>query len=176
MKVILIAGSAGSGKTYLGKKIVEYAKENGLRALQTEYSKYIKMYAAEILGYDNSRETKPRKFLQNTGSFIREKLKDTTFFIRRMLEDFRIYEIYFDIVVISDVRMLAEIEEMKKSDYMVTTILVENENAQQGLTEEEKNHITEFEFSLYSSYDYEVENKEKNELDKLAKKILEEIK
>lgn len=176
MKVILIAGSAGSGKTYLGKKIVEYATSSGLRALQTEYSKYIKMYASEILGYDGSRNTKPRKFLQNTGSFIREELKDKTFFVRRMLEDLRIYEIYFDIVVISDVRLLLEIEDLIEKNYDVTTVLVRNERAQQELTEEEKNHITEFEFSLYSSYDYEVENKEKNELEKLAKKILEEIK
>lgn len=175
MKVVLIAGSAGSGKTYLGKKIVEYAKESGMRALQTEYSKYIKMYATEILGYDGSRDTKPRKFLQNTGSFIREELKDRTFFVRRMLEDFRIYEIYFDIVVISDVRMLFEIEEMKKSDYMITTVLVENENAQQGLTEEEKNHITEQEFRKYLDYNYVVENTEKGILDNVAKTILKEL-
>lgn len=175
MKVVLIAGTAGSGKTYLGEKIVEFAKVKGLRALQTEYSKYIKMYAKEILGYDGGRENKPRSFLQNTGGFIREELKDNNFFIRRMQEDFRIYENYFDIVVISDVRLLQEIDAMVSSKYDVVTILVRNEHAQIGLTEEEKNHVTENEFRKYLDYNYVVKNTEDGELDKAAKTILEEI-
>lgn len=176
MKVILIAGNAGSGKTYLGKKIVEFAKEKGLRALQTEYSKYIKMYAKEILGFNGDSENKPRSFLQNTGSFIREELHDETFFIRRMLEDFRVYDAYFDIVVISDVRLLSEIEEMIESQNDVTTVLVRNEHPNRVLTEEEKNHITENEFRKYLDYDYVMDNKEIGILDNAAKTILEEIK
>ncbi len=176
MKVILIAGSAGSGKTHLGERIVELAKEKGLRALQTEYSKYIKMYASEILGYDGSRENKPRKFLQDTGTYIRKELKDETFFIRRMLEDFRIYEVYFDIVVISDVRLIREIEDLIESPYDVTTVLVKGLNAQIGLTEEEKKHTTENEFRKYIDYDYVVENTEDGILEMSAKTILEEIK
>ena len=116
-KIILIAGRAGSGETYLGEKIVEIAKEKGISALQTEYSKYIKMYACEILGYDRSRENKSRKFLQDTGSFIRETLNDAHFFMRRMLEDFRVYENYFDLAVVSDVRLIRELEDMKNSQY-----------------------------------------------------------
>lgn len=176
MKVILIAGSAGSGKTYLGEKIVEFATAKGLRALQTEYSKYIKMYASEILGYDGNSENKPRAFLQNTGSFIREELQDRKFFIRRMLEDFRIYEEYFDIIVISDVRLLLEIEDLIESPYDVTTVLVNNEKPQRVLTEEEKNHVTEHEFRKYLDYDYVVNNEEKGVLENAAKTILEEIK
>lgn len=175
MKVILIAGSAGSGKTSLGEKIVEYAKLKNLNALQTEYSKYIKMYAKEILGYDGDREKKPRKFLQDTGSYIREELKDQTFFIRRMLEDFRIYEKYFDIVVISDVRLLREIEDLLNSSYDVTTVLVRNENSQKSLTEEEKNHITENEFRQYLDYDYVVKNDKSGVLENAAKTIMEEF-
>ena len=176
MKVVLIAGNAGSGKTYLGQKIVECVKSSGLRALQTEYSKYLKLYAEEILGYDKDKDEKPRSFLQNTGSYIREDLRDEDFFVRRMLEDCRIYENYFDVVVISDVRLLWEIEEMLKSKYEVTTILVENENKQMGLTEEEKNHITEREFQKFLKYTYKVDNKGNEDLVYKAKKIWEEIK
>lgn len=175
MKVVLIAGSAGSGKTYLGEKIVEFAKAKNLRALQTEYSKYIKMYAREILGYNGDSDTKPRAFLQNTGSFIREDLKDKSFFIRRMLEDFRVYEVYFDIVVISDVRLIPEIEEMVESPYDVTTVLVRNENPQRVLTEEEKNHVTEYEFRKYLDYDYVIDNKNISVLENAAKTIVEKL-
>lgn len=176
MKVILIAGNAGSGKTHLGKKIVGCAMEKGFRALQTEYSKYIKMYAKEILGFNGSNENKPRSFLQNTGSFIREELHDEKFFIRRMLEDFRVYEKYFDFVVISDVRLLPEILEMIASPYDVTTVLVNNEKPQRILTEEEQNHVTEHEFREYLDYDYVVDNKAISILENAAKTILEEIK
>lgn len=176
MKVILIAGSAGSGKTYLGKKIVENAKRQGLLALQTEYSKYIKMYASEIIGYDGSNENKPRTFLQNVGSYIRKELKDEMFFIRRMLEDFRLYERRFDIVVISDVRLLLEIEKMIESPYDVTTVLVRNEQPNKVLTEEEKNHVTENEFRNYLDYDYIINNKEEGIVENAARTILEELK
>ncbi len=173
IKVVLVAGRAGSGKTYLGEKIVEIAKSKNIRALQTEYSKYIKMYASEILGYDGSRENKPRKFLQDTGSFIRETLDDAHFFTRRMLEDFRIYEHYFDIVVVSDVRLIRELEDIKNSKYQdVVTIKVENSNSVYSLSEEEKNHITEKELADYLDFDYIVNN-EFDMLNALAKRVVE---
>lgn len=176
MKVILIAGRAGSGKTYLGEKIVEYAKENGLRALQTEYSKYLKMYAKEILNYDGTRENKPRKFLQDTGSYIRENLSDEYFFTRRMLEDFRIYEKYFDLIIISDVRLLREIKEIKNSKYNhITTIKVINKHSKYDLTNDEKNHITEKELENNQDFDYIVENEGNKLLENFAKSLLEEI-
>ena len=40
MKIILIAGLAGSGKTLLGELIVQQAQNSHLKAIQTEYSKY----------------------------------------------------------------------------------------------------------------------------------------
>jgi len=117
MKIFLISGKASSGKTMLGELIVKYAENNGLRAVQTEYSKYLKLYAKELIGYDGSRENKPRKFLQDLGSFIRYDLADEHFFTRRMLEDFNIYEAFCDIAIVSDVRLIKEIEDIKKSRY-----------------------------------------------------------
>ena len=173
MKIILIAGGASSGKTYLGERILLEAKAHSLRAIQTEFSKYIKMYAKEIIGYDGNRENKPRKFLQDMGSFIRVSLNDEYFFIRRMFEDLKIYENYFDIVVISDVHLEKELEELKRSKYDVVTILVKNENINNKLTIEEQNHITEHDFKKYNDYDYIVNNEEINIF---AKIILENIK
>lgn len=159
MKIILIAGRAGSGKTTLGEEIVLEAKRKGLRALQTEYSKYIKMYAKEMIGYDGNRENKPRKFLQDMGTFIRENLEDEHFFTRRMLEDFRVYEHFFDIVVISDVRLIKEIEDIKSSKYETISIQIKNKLGKYDLSEEEKKHITEVELEDYAKFDYIIENR-----------------
>ena len=174
MKVILIAGKAGSGKTSLGNEIINLAESLNLRALQTEFSKYIKMYAKEIICYDGNPNNKPRKFLQDMGSFIRKD--DELFFIRRILEDLKVYENYFDVVVISDVRLIQEIEEMKKSKYNVTTIYIKNLSSNYNLTEEEKNHITEIELDNYQQFDYEIEVNNQEEINEWAKKILEGVK
>lgn len=176
MKIILIAGKAGSGKSYLGERIVALAKEKSIRAIQTEYSKYIKMYAKEILGYDGSRENKPRKFLQDTGSYIREVLGDNKFFVRRMLEDFRVYEEYFDIVIVSDVRLIQEIEDIKSSKYDCISIQVNNYFKEYNLTEEEKAHITENELDSYGAFDFIVNDETKEGIEKFAKEIVEKMK
>lgn len=174
MKIILISGQAGSGKTKLGELIIKYAEERNLRAIQTEYSKYLKLFAKEVLGYDGSRENKPRKFLQDLGSFIRYDLGDEHFFTRRMLEDFSVYETLADIVVISDVRLIKEIEDIKNSRYKnVVTIKIKNYHSEYELTEEEKNHITERELEDYDKFDYIIENKSLVDLENFAKKILE---
>lgn len=173
MKIILIAGQAGSGKTYLGEKIVSFAETQGMQAVQTEFSKYLKLYAKEILGYDGTEKNKPRKFLQDIGSFIREDLGDEHFFTRRMLEDFRIYEKFYDLVVISDVRLKTEIEDMKKSKYNnITTIKVINQHSKYNLTNDEKNHITEKELENVNAFDYIIENEGNELLDDFAKKII----
>lgn len=174
MKIILIAGQAGSGKTYLGEKIVSFAETQGMQAVQTEFSKYLKLYAKEILEYDEKKTDKPRKFLQDIGSFIREDLEDEHFFTRRMLEDFRIYEKFYDLVVISDVRMKTEIEDLKKSKYNnITTIKVINKHSKYNLTIDEKNHITEKELENVNAFDYIIENEGDEELlDNFAKKII----
>ena len=174
MKIILIAGKASSGKTSLGCEIVNLAKSLNLRALQTEFSKYIKMYAKEIIGYDGDPNNKPRKFLQDMGSFIRNDLEDEKFFVRRMLEDLKVYESYFDIVVISDVRLIQEIEEMKKSKYNVMSICVKNLN-DNNLNEEEKNHITEIELDGYDEFDYMINNNKEEDLVIFATQIVEQI-
>ena len=174
MTIILIAGKSGSGKTFLGEQIVLLGKEKNFKILQTEFSKYLKLYAREIIGYDGSREHKPRKFLQDMGSFIREELKDEHFFTRRLLEDLRIYERFYDTIIISDVRLKKEIEGIKNSQYKVITIKVINDLVKPKMSDAEKNHITELELENYHNFDYEITNKTENELQEFAKQILKE--
>lgn len=177
MKIILISGKASSGKTKLGELIVNYAQKIGLRAVQTEYSKYLKLYAKELIGYNGSRENKPRKFLQDLGSFIRYDLGDEHFFTRRMLEDFNVYETFCDIVVVSDVRLIKEIEDIKNSRYKdIVTIQVVNCHGEYNLTIEEQNHITERELENYQGFDYIIENESVENLEELAKNLVEGVK
>lgn len=170
MKVILIAGKALSGKTKLGRYLKEILIKKGFKTLQTEYSKYLKMYAKEILNYDGDRKNKPRGFLQDTGSFIREK--DEDFFVRRLKEDMMIYENYFDVVIISDVRLIHEIEGMKNSKYEVICIKVVNKDGVYDLNQEEANHITELELDNYNKFSYIIRNESLKSLKDYAEDIV----
>ena len=70
MKIYLVAGKSGSGKGEVANIISEYYLANGKKTLITEFSKYIKMYAREVINWDGTNP-KPRKFLQNLGVTIR---------------------------------------------------------------------------------------------------------
>ena len=171
MKIILLAGKAFSGKSMVAHLLKNKFEQLKMRTVITEYSKYIKLYAKEMLGVKETDE-KPRKFLQEMGTYIRENIFDENFFVNRMLEDLKVYEKYFDIVVISDVRLKNEIEEMKKSPYSVLTIYIESQR-ENTLTEEEKKHITEHELENYQNFDYRIKLENQEDILKFAKQIIE---
>lgn len=159
MKIFLIAGKAGSGKLEVAKLIESYYLNKNQKSVITEYSKYIKKYAEELLGWDNFASTKPRKFLQDIGSFIRYNLKKPTFFTDRMKEDILVYENFADILIICDVRYPDELEEIKNNYQEVYTIKVINEFGNNALTDEQKCHPTETTLDNYFDFSYTIHNK-----------------
>jgi len=171
MKLYLIAGRARSGKTEVAKLLQELLIANQKKAVITEYSKYIKMFAHDLLSWDGISEPKPRDFLQEMGTYTREKFGQT-FFTKRMQEDLKIYENFVDCVIISDVRMPQELDEMK--NYNPVKIKVENDLANYDLNESQANHITEHALDNYDHFDYVIKNKSLTEIKEILKKIVEE--
>lgn len=172
MKIYLVAGKAGSGKAEVAKIMKEYYLSQKKKVLITEYSKYLKMYAKEILNWNGS-EPKPRTFLQDLGVTIRENMDMPLFFIHRMLEDIKIYELYYDVVIISDVRLPEEIEEMKKHYKNVYSIYVINQFAASPLSLKEQMHPTETALENYSNFDITITNDNLNVLDNKVIEFIE---
>lgn len=170
MQVFLIAGKSGSGKDEVAKIIQEYYKENNKKAVITGFSKYIKLFAMEILDW-NGNSPKPRKFLQDFGELAREN--NERIFINRMIEDLKLYENYCDIVVISDVRLIKEIEVLKEAANNVYTIYILADKSKNDLTSDEQNHITETELDNYDNFDYTIKNNFDETLKENVCKILE---
>ena len=164
MNLYLITGKAGSGKDYLANKL----KERLDNVVITRLSKYIKIIAIELGLWDGNEDNKPREFLQNTGDLMRAI--DTNFLTKRILDDIKIYkELGINNVIISDVRLINEINYLKSSEYNVITIRVNSDTSNRVLTDSEKNHITETELDNYNDFDYIVD---RNNIDNIIEEIV----
>lgn len=175
MKIFLIAGKSGSGKSTVAKIIKDYYEEKKQKTIITEYSKYLKIYAKEMLGWNGDDQKKPREFLQEMGSYIRQNLGMPNLFIERMATDFKIYSKFIDTIVISDVRLPEEIDFMKERYPHTYAILVEKETPSNSLTPKEAAHITEHALDNYNNFDYIISNSDENLLKDKVLEILSEL-
>lgn len=156
MKIFLIAGKAESGKGELAKIIKEYYIYQRETSVITEYGKYIKSLATEILDWDGNNLTKPRKELQELGAKVRDF--NPKYFTNNMLQDIALYETLTQNVIISDVRMPEEIDEIKNVYDNVYAIYIENQFKPSTLSIEEQIDITETALENYCDYDYTIVN------------------
>lgn len=163
MKIFLIAGKSHVGKGEVAKIIQNYYNQLHQKSIITEYSKYIKLFAEEMTHWKKEEQTKPRKFLQDMGYFIRNRLNMPDFFINRMKEDLQVYRHFFDHVIIADVRYPEEIDKIKEI-YPNTYAILITRNESNNLTEEESNHESEHALKNYEQFDYIIENNEKEKL------------
>ena len=172
MRLFLVAGKVSAGKDTIAKFIKEFYDEKGKKTIITAYAKYIKMFAREITGWDGKEETKPRALLQKIGSEIRDEIRED-FFTHRMYEDLEFYKMFYDNVVISDVRLPFEIEYMREMVEDTISIRVERPGYEGNMTEEEASHITEHALENYDRFDFEIENVNLDTLKREVYSILE---
>ena len=101
---------------------------------------------------------------------------DENFLTNRMLEDFKVYESNFDYVIVSDVRLVHELEYIKNnSKYDVKTMRVNANNSSKYLTLEQKSHHTETELDNYDKFDYIIENGFDDTLEEKVKEVIERM-
>lgn len=170
-KIFVISGKARSGKNEISK-IIEKSYSNK-KCITISFGYYIKDYAKRISDWDGSEETKPRDLLQHLGiELVRNKI-DKRLFIDRILQDIEIFSYFYDIIIISDVRLLDEITILKENYPDSISIRVIRNNYENNLTEEQKNHLTEIDLDEYTDFDYIIENDQ--DLENKVKDILSEV-
>lgn len=172
VRLVLVAGKARSGKSEAAKFLKAYLTEKGKKVVITEYSKYIKLFAKEMIGWDGISEPKPRKFLQDFGFYVRHESHDPDYFIRRMKEDLAIYEHLVDVVIISDVRLPREITEV--SSFQPLKIKVESHLNVYDLNEEEASHETEVALDKYTDFDLIIKDKSVLEMQELLRQVVKD--
>lgn len=134
------------------------------------------MYAKELSDWDGSEETKPRDLLQQLGTeIIREKLNKELLFIDRLKDDVDVYNEFFDVVVIKDVRLPIEIDEMKKKFPKAISIHINRINFETELVGGQLKHRTETALEGYQGFDYVVENDTLEQFNNDIVNILKEL-
>ena len=174
--VYIFSGKARAGKDTSAAFVNNYYLKKNKKVVNLQYSAYLKEYAKKIVDWDGSDETKPRQLLIDLGTnLIRNKL-DENFFINRMIEDIRVLSYFFDVITISDARIVGELEIPKKTFDNVKIVNIVRPNFDNGLTEAQKQTLTETSLNGYSGYDYTVINDGSIEdLEKSIVEIVEEI-
>lgn len=154
-KIFIVSGKARSGKDLVSDIICNLYKDKKCKKIS--YAYYLKNYVKDITGWDGREENKPRDFLQTFGiDFIKNKINNRLL-VRRMCEDIQIYSYFYDIIIITDARLVEEIETIKNmyNNSLSIRIISDKEN---NLTSEQKQHITETNLDNYNKFDYTIEN------------------
>lgn len=174
MKLYVIGGKAKSGKNTCGEYLREELKNYGYKPCVMQITEPLYSYARNYFDWDMYQDEKPREFLQKMGiEIIKEKLHKEYFLLDRLCEDIEILSNFFDTFIITDARLEMEFVELKKRFSDVVTIKLERNNYDDGLTEEERGHVTETEIAKYQGFDYEFKNEG---LEKLQEKVRELVK
>ena len=158
MKIFVVCGKARYGKDEVSSLIGNYYNKRGKKTINLQFSSYIKEYAKNITNWDGSDDTKPRKLLQEIGTDVVRKKIDPLFFIKRIIDDIKVYSYYFDIITISDARVKEEVTGIKKAFDDVCAIKIDRPNFDNGLTLEQRNHYTETDLDDYQGFDYTIIN------------------
>ena len=154
-KIYLISGKARSGKNEVSKIIEEYYSDK--KCITISFGYYIKDYAKRISNWDGSEENKPRELLQQLGIELIKNKIDNRLFINRIIQDIEVFSYFYDVIIVSDVRLLDELETLKDGYKNSISIRV-NKYEDNKLAEEQKNHITETNLDNYDEFDYVIDN------------------
>ena len=155
-QIFLFAGQVRSGKDTTAGYLHDYYQARNKKCINLQFSSYLKEYAKHITGWDGSDENKPRELLQQLGTELIRATIDNEFFIKRILDDIKVYSYFFDVITISDVRFDLEIKRVKEAYPSAFLFLLKRDvdNHLDTLRE----HITEHGLSDTNTYDAIIDN------------------
>lgn len=174
MKLYLICGKARAGKDTFAKLIKQEEEKNNKKVCILKLTAPLYRWAEDYFNYDKEKDEKPRELLQTIGyDILQLKLGKKDFLLDYLITTIEILDDYYDVGLITDGRLVHEIEILKEKYPNIKTILLTNKKDNK-LTNKEKNHQTEIDLDDYQDFDYIVENKDMESLKQEALKIVED--
>ena len=74
-----------------------------------------------------------------------------------MIEDIDVLSYFFDFLIVTDIRLILEIEKISKVTKPLKLKII-RKDFDNGFSDEQKNHRTEVELDNYDKFDYVIEN------------------
>lgn len=174
INIYLICGKARSGKDTFGKKLYNKLSEKS-KPCMMHITEPLYNYAKNYFGWDGNTDNKPREFLQTMGiDIIRDKMNKKNFLIDRLCEDIEILSNFYDSFIVTDIRLINEIECIRNRFSNVKVIHIKRNNYISDLTDKQKSHITEVELDNYKNFDYEFDILENENIDRYILEVMEE--
>lgn len=155
MKIIMISGKAQAGKTTTAYLMEKNLKSVGKTAVVINYADLLKYICSAYFDWDGKKDEKGRQLLQVIGTDV-VRNNDPDFwvdFVKRFTE---VFSKMWDYVIIGDCRFKNEISWAADERCKCFHVRI-SRNADNGLTEEQKNHISEIDLDDVEP-DYEIKN------------------
>lgn len=168
-QIYIICGKAKAGKDTAASFLQKNIKNSVILSITDP----LKEYAKKVTGWNGDEKNKPRDFLQTLGVDVIQSKIDPNFLIRRVIEDIQVMSFYKNVIIISGVRLKREIEMIKKAFSNVVCMKIVRPNQDNGLTNKQKNHITEKDLDNYL-VDYTIIND--GDLENLKKQVFQILK
>ena len=154
-KIYLISGKARSGKNEVARIIEKHYSNK--KCITISFGYYIKDYVKRVSDWDGNENDKPRDLLQQLGIELIKNKIDNKLFINRIIEDIEVFSYFYDVIIVSDVRLKDELESLKeKYKNSISIRIIRNED--NNLTMNQKEHLTEVDLDEFNNFDYVIEN------------------
>ena len=147
MKVLGISAKAQHGKDTAAGFIKEYLESTGSRVLITHYADLVKFVCTKFFNWDGKKDEKGRTLLQYVGTDVISS-QQPSYWVDFIISILKFFENEWDYVLIPDCRY--PIEATRMAENFDTVILrVERPNFESGLTDKQKQHVSETSMDTY---------------------------
>lgn len=148
MKVLCISAKAQHGKDTAAEIIKEYLESKGKRVLITHYADLVKFVCTKFFNWDGQKDEKGRTLLQYVGTDIISS-QQPSYWVDFIISILKFFETEWDYVLIPDCRYPVEVTRMRAT-FETQILRIERPNFESGLTEKQKQHISETSMDNYS--------------------------
>lgn len=150
---IFITGN--SGKDTCVEFALECFKRQNKKAIRIAYGDYVKFVCKQYYNWDGEKDEYGRSLLQKVGSDAR--ITNPNIWVDMAISIVNAFFADYDYVLISDCRFENEMSRWKEKGFDILTFRINRPNFDNGMTEEQKNHISEVGLDNYK-FDYYIEN------------------
>lgn len=142
MKVICISGHAQHGKDTSAQMIRKILWGYGKRVLIIHYADLLKFMCKQLFSWNGEKDERGRTLLQYVGTDV-IRAKRPEYWVEYVTDVLTMFDNEWDYVLIPDCRFPNEIDFLRSKGFDVIHARVDRPNFDNGLTEEQRNHLSE---------------------------------